>query len=64
MFDMAEVGLRQQPQYNAQLEHREWRCSFRLCMLGTTDLRKGMFPYLTDFHFPDTIFRACQWMTD
>jgi hypothetical protein len=37
--------LRQQPQYNAQLAHRDWRCFFRPCMLRTTDLRKWMFPY-------------------
>jgi hypothetical protein len=51
MLDLSEVGLRQQPQYNVQLEHRDWRCFFRPCMLATTDLRKGMFLYLTDFHF-------------
>ena len=44
-FDLSEVGLRQQSQYNAQLEHRDWRCFFQPCMLGTTDLRKGMSRY-------------------
>jgi hypothetical protein len=44
MFDLSEVGLRQQSQYKAQLEHRDWKHFFQPCMLGT-DLRKGMSRY-------------------
>jgi hypothetical protein len=45
MFDLSEVSLRQQSQYNAQLEHRDWTCFFRPWMLGITYSRKGMFRY-------------------
>jgi hypothetical protein len=45
MFDLSEVGLRQQAQYNAQLEHHNRRCFSRSCMLGITYLRKGMPRY-------------------
>jgi hypothetical protein len=44
-FDLSEVGLRQQSQYNAQLEHHDWTCCFRPYMLSTTDLRKGISHY-------------------
>ena len=44
-FDLSEVGLRQQSQYNAQLEHRDWTRCFRPYMLSAMDLRKGMSRY-------------------
>jgi hypothetical protein len=61
-FDLSEVGLRQQSQYNMQLEHRDWRCFFRPCMYGTNFTQRNVLLLLTDFHFPDTITRGCGWM--
>jgi hypothetical protein len=62
-FYLSEVGLLQQSQYDAQLEHRDWRCFFRPLYVGHNGFTQGMFPLLlTDFHFADTIFRACGWM--
>jgi hypothetical protein len=40
-FDLSEVGSRQQSQYNAQLENRDWMCFFQPCMVGTTFYVKG-----------------------
>jgi hypothetical protein len=63
-FDLSEVGLRQQSQYNAQLEHRVWRCFFRpfLSVGHNGFTQRYVLLLLSDFHFPDTIFRACGWM--
>jgi hypothetical protein len=67
-FDLSEVGLRQQSQYNAQLEHRDWRCFFRpffFWYVGHNRFTQRDVPFLlTDFHFPDTIFRGCGWIME
>jgi hypothetical protein len=62
-LDLSEVSLRQQSQYNAQLEHRDWRCFFQPLYVGHNGFTQRDVPLLlTDFYFPDTIFRACGWM--
>jgi hypothetical protein len=45
------------------LEHRDWRCFFRpLCVEHNGFTQRDVSLLLTDFHFPDTIFRAWGWM--
>jgi hypothetical protein len=62
-FDLSEVGLRRQSQYYAQLEHRDWRYFFRPLYVGHNGFtQRDVWLLLTDFHFPDTIFRASRWM--